>query len=226
MNITLKQLRVFCALYELRSFTAAARAAFVTQSAVSKLCAELEAEVGQPLFERSTRNVTPCEGAADFYAYAQEILGTVRAAERSMSGLRTLERGVVGVASSPMMMVGLLGDVITRYHRLHGGVKLELLRAEYGRHAGTRPPWPCRFRHRVDAGATAKGWRRASSTAIPCTPYAPRPTRWRGAPACAGPTWRRMTTSRCAMSTACAAPSTTSAANSTWNSIPASKPAC
>jgi DNA-binding transcriptional LysR family regulator len=126
MNITLKQLRVFCALYELRSFTAAARAAFVTQSAVSKLCAELEAEVGQPLFERSTRNVTPCEGAADFYAYSQEILGTVRAAERSMSGLRTLERGVVGVASSPMMMVGLLGDVITRYHRLHAGVKLEL----------------------------------------------------------------------------------------------------
>ena len=43
MNITLKQLRVFCALYELRSFTAAARAAFVTQSAVSELCSELEA---------------------------------------------------------------------------------------------------------------------------------------------------------------------------------------
>ncbi|MBB1595467.1 LysR family transcriptional regulator [Achromobacter sp. UMC46] len=126
MNITLKQLRVFCALYELRSFTAAARAAFVTQSAVSKLCAELEAEVGQPLFERSTRSVTPCDGAADFYAYAQEILGTVRAAERSMSGLRTLESGAVGVASSPMMMVGLLGDVIARYHRRYAGVKLEL----------------------------------------------------------------------------------------------------
>ncbi|WP_437694961.1 LysR family transcriptional regulator, partial [Achromobacter xylosoxidans] len=126
MNITLKQLRVFCALYELRSFTAAARAAFVTQSAVSKLCAELEAEVGQPLFERSTRSVTPCEGAADFYAYAQEILGTVRAAERSMSGLRSLERGVVGVACSPMMMVGLLGGVIARYHRRHPGVKLDL----------------------------------------------------------------------------------------------------
>lgn len=126
MNITLKQLRVFCALYELRSFTAAARAAFVTQSAVSKLCAELEAEVGQALFERSTRSVTPCEGAADFYAYAQEILGTVRAAERSMSGLRTLERGVVGVACSPMMMVGLVGDVLARFHRRHPGVKLEL----------------------------------------------------------------------------------------------------
>ncbi|AHV92771.1 LysR family transcriptional regulator [Bordetella holmesii] len=126
MNITLKQLRVFCALYELRSFTAAARAAFVTQSAVSKLCAELEAEVGQPLFERSTRSITPCDGAADFYAYAQEILGTVRAAERSMSGLRSLERGRVGVATSPLMMVGLLGDVVVDYHRAHPSVALDL----------------------------------------------------------------------------------------------------
>ncbi|GAB2475866.1 LysR family transcriptional regulator [Comamonas humi] len=125
-NLTLKQLRVFCALYELRSFTAAARAAFVTQSAVSKLVAELESEVGQPLFERSTRSVTPCEGAADFYAYAQEILGTVRAAERSMSGLRSLERGTVGVAASPLMMVGLLGDVVAAFHRAHPKVQLEL----------------------------------------------------------------------------------------------------
>lgn len=140
MNITLKQLRVFCALYELRSFTAAARAAFVTQSAVSKLCAELEAEVGQPLFERSTRSVTPCDGAADFYAYAQDILGTVRAAERSMAGLRALERGMVGVATSPLMMIGLLGEVVTAYYRAHPSVKLELFELttddtiEYVRH--------------------------------------------------------------------------------------------
>ncbi|MCW5260542.1 LysR family transcriptional regulator [Verminephrobacter eiseniae] len=126
MNITLKQLRVFCALYELRSFTAAARAAFVTQSAVSKLCAELESEVGQALFERSTRSVTPCEGAADFYTYAQQILSTVRAAERSMSSLRSLERGIVGVAASPMVMYGLLGDPLASYHRNYPGIKLDL----------------------------------------------------------------------------------------------------
>lgn len=126
MNITLKQLRVFCALYELRSFTAAARAAFVTQSAVSKLCAELEAELGQPLFERSTRSVEPCEGAADFYMHAQQILGSVRQAERSMAGLRTLERGTVGVACSPMMMYGLLGDLLADFHRAHPGIKLNL----------------------------------------------------------------------------------------------------
>jgi DNA-binding transcriptional LysR family regulator len=126
MNITLKQLRVFCAVYETRSFTAAARATHVTQSAVSKLCAELEAEVGLPLFVRSTRSVVPCDGAADFYAYAQEILGSVRAAERSLSSLGSLARGTVGIASSPMMMVGLLADVIAEYHRAYPAVRMDL----------------------------------------------------------------------------------------------------
>lgn len=126
MNITLKQLRVFCAVYEHRSFTAAARASFITQSAVSKLCAELEGEVGQALFERSTRQVTPCEGAADFYAYAQQILSAVRTAERGMASLRSLERGSVGVATSPMVMYGLLGEAMAEFHRDYPGVTLDV----------------------------------------------------------------------------------------------------
>jgi len=151
MNITLKQIRVFCAVYELRSFTAASRVTHVTQSAVSKLCAELEAEVGQPLFERSTRSVVPCEGAADFYAYAQEILGTVRAAERSLGSLRSLQRGIVGIASSPMMMYGLLTDVIAGYRRDHPGVQLDL-------YEGTTDDTVEHVRHgRADFGIVSTG---------------------------------------------------------------------
>lgn len=125
-NITFKQLRVFCALYELRNFTTAARSMNMTQSAVSKLCAELEDELGQPLFERSTRSVLPCDGACDFYAYARDILGVVRSAERSMSGRHALERGNVAIATSPLMMTGLLGEVITAFHMSYPGIKLEL----------------------------------------------------------------------------------------------------
>lgn len=125
-NVTFKQLRVFCALYELRNFTTAAGAMNMTQSAVSKLCAELEDEIGQPLFERSTRSVIPCEGARDFYVYAQDILGIVRRAERSMSGRHSLDRGNVTIATSPLMMTGLLGEVITEFHIAYPGIKLEL----------------------------------------------------------------------------------------------------
>ncbi|MYN14269.1 LysR family transcriptional regulator [Pusillimonas sp. TS35] len=127
MNLTLKQLRAFCTVYELRSFTKAAQALHLTQSAVSKLCAELEKEFGLPLFERSTRHVEPCDGADVLYAHAREILGSLLSAERSLSNLRNLESGSINVAASPMMMQGLIGDVLADFHARYPRVKLNLL---------------------------------------------------------------------------------------------------
>ncbi|WP_028602463.1 LysR family transcriptional regulator [Ottowia thiooxydans] len=126
MNITLRQLRVFCAVYERRSFTLAAEDMHMTQSAVSKLCAELEAEIGLSLFERTTRRIVPCDGAADLYEYAQEVLNTMRIAGRRLSALRTLDRGSVSIAASPMVSYGLLTPVIERFHTAHPGVTLNL----------------------------------------------------------------------------------------------------
>lgn len=126
MNVTLRQLRVFCAVYERRSFTAAAEEMHMTQSAVSKLCAELESEIGLPLFERTTRRVVPRDGASELYRYAQEVLDTMRLAGRRLSALRTLGQGEVSIASSPMLMYGLLAKVIERFHAKHPNVLLDL----------------------------------------------------------------------------------------------------
>lgn len=126
MNVTLRQLRVFCAVYERRSFTSAADDMHMTQSAVSKLCAELESEIGLPLFERTTRRVTPCDGAAELYEYAQEVLNTMRLAGRRLSALRTLDQGNLSIAASPMMMSGLLAPVIEAFARDHPQVRIDL----------------------------------------------------------------------------------------------------
>lgn len=126
MNVTIRQLRVFCAVYELKNFTLAADAMHMTQSAVSKVCAELEAEVGIPLFERTTRRVEPCDGTAEFYAHAQDILGSLRAAERSVRGMRDLESGSVSFSASPMMIFALLRPVIAQFHRAHPKISLAL----------------------------------------------------------------------------------------------------
>lgn len=126
MNITFRQLRVFCAVYELRSFTAAAQTLHITQSAVSKLCAELEHAIGFALFERSTRHVNACDGAADLYSYAQEILGSVRAAQRSLAHLKGLKRGAVAITASPMMMHALLGPVIVDFLSRHPDIRFDL----------------------------------------------------------------------------------------------------
>jgi DNA-binding transcriptional LysR family regulator len=124
MNVTFRQLKVFVKLFEMKSFTATAQALNMTQSAVSKLCLELEQEVGFPLFERSTRRVEARDGAADFYAFAVEMLGTLDAASRSLADLRTLHKGAVSIAAAPLIFYGLLCDVMTEFHRLHPAVRI------------------------------------------------------------------------------------------------------
>ncbi|MDW5441969.1 LysR family transcriptional regulator [Polaromonas sp. SM01] len=122
MNLTIREFRVFRAVYELRSFSASAGTMHMTQSAVSKLCQEMEAKVGQRLFERSTRKVEPTLWADHLYGYACEILGTMDAAERTLRSLANLDMGEIDVAASPMMMHGLLTVPLQQLHARHPGI--------------------------------------------------------------------------------------------------------
>ena len=124
MNFTLREFRVFRVVYELRSFSGASQDIHMTQSAVSKVCQEMEAKVGQRLFERSTRKVTPTQLAHQLYGHVCEVLGTMDAAERSMQSLLNLEAGEVSVASSPMMCVGLLRGAASAFHEAHPAIRI------------------------------------------------------------------------------------------------------
>lgn len=126
MNLTIREFRVFRAVYELRSFSAAAQAVHMTQSAVSKLCQEMEAKVGSRLFDRSTRRVEPTLWGHHLYGYACEILGTMEVAERTLRGLASLDVGEISVAASPMMMHGLLLEPVRILHSRHPGLRIEL----------------------------------------------------------------------------------------------------
>jgi len=126
MNLTLRELRVFRAVYELRSFSAASGAMHMTQSAVSKVCQEMETKVGGALFERSSRKMVPTFLADHLYGYACEILGTMDAAERSLKSLLDLDVGELRIAASPMMMHGLLTGPVQAFHTRHPGVQIGL----------------------------------------------------------------------------------------------------
>lgn len=126
MNLTLREFRVFRVVYELRSFSAASQTVHMTQSAVSKICQEMEAKVGQRLFERTTRKVLPTQLADQLYVYVCEVLGTMDAAERSLQTLLDLESGEVRVAASPMMTYGLLRQPVAAFHAAHPGIEIGL----------------------------------------------------------------------------------------------------
>ncbi len=126
MNITYRQLRLFLEVFETRSITAAAGRQHITQSAASKVIAELEAQLGFDLFDRTTRRVEPNDAAREFHAFAVDVVATMQAATRSVEELIAMKRGKVSIAASPLMIYGLLSGPIADYRGRFPGVRFEL----------------------------------------------------------------------------------------------------
>ncbi|MES1940987.1 LysR family transcriptional regulator [Salinisphaera sp. T5B8] len=79
------QMDTFVRVFELGSFSAAARAQGRTPSTVSKLIKRLEARLGVRLFNRSTRGLAPTQEAVQFYQRSTRLLADLEAAERGLS---------------------------------------------------------------------------------------------------------------------------------------------
>jgi DNA-binding transcriptional LysR family regulator len=100
-EVSVRQLRCFVAVYAERSFTRAAKALGMAQSPVSQAVATLEAQLGEVLFERSTRDVVPTAAAHALYPEAVEIrrrveaLPHVVASSRDRPHARRLRLGAV-----------------------------------------------------------------------------------------------------------------------------------
>jgi len=94
-NVTLRQIRVFIAVAQHRSFTRAARELHLTQPAVSHQLKLLEAEVGLPLFEYIGRRVHLTTAGEALLHYATQINEVLRAASESFAEMRGLKRGLL-----------------------------------------------------------------------------------------------------------------------------------
>ncbi len=109
---TIRQLRAFVQVHQLRKLSAAAEKLFVTQSAVSMLIRQLEIGLGARLFDRTTRSLQPTAAATDMLATAERILRDVDALSTGFKALSTLERGRVSFAITPTLASFLLPDAI------------------------------------------------------------------------------------------------------------------
>jgi len=97
----LAALGTFAKVVELNGFSAAARDLGLSKSAVSKLVACLEDEMGARLLNRTTRRLSLTEAGLAFYQGAQRVLAEAEAAEAAVTHLSAAPRGVLRV-NAPM----------------------------------------------------------------------------------------------------------------------------
>jgi len=121
-NLTLKQLRYFVALARHRHFGRAAEACAVTQPALSVQIKDLEADLGTPLVERTSREVHLTATGQTFAERAREILRAVddlgdlaRASDGPLSG--QLRLGVIPTIA-PYLLPEVLKTLSQHYPML------------------------------------------------------------------------------------------------------------
>lgn len=125
-NVTLKQLRTFVAVAEAGRFRLAAEAVNLTQSAVSILIKELEAQMGVSLFDRHTRFVGLTDAGRKFLPLAIDVLERMDSAVDSMLDISALKSGRVTVAAAIVLAATYLPSRIASFMRKYPDIRVDL----------------------------------------------------------------------------------------------------
>lgn len=128
MNVTFRQLRLFRALADTGSVTAAARAMHVTQPTASMQLREIAQAVGLPLYELVGRRVRLTEVGEQLARTAREIDQAWEAFGQGVDAIKGLSRGrlrVSVVSTAKYFMPRLLGAFCRRHPAIE--VALEVL---------------------------------------------------------------------------------------------------
>lgn len=121
------QLETFLAVAEERSFSRAAARLHRTQPAVSQVIAKLEAELGETLLERSSRDGTLTDAGEVLKEYAQKMLNLRADAGVALTDLRSMHTGKLTLAANEYTCLYLL-PLIHAFRREHPRVKVAVQR--------------------------------------------------------------------------------------------------
>jgi DNA-binding transcriptional LysR family regulator len=123
----LSQLEVFLAVAHEGRFSRAAEKLHRTQSAVSQTIRKLEDELGEPLFDRTSRDGLLTDAGRVLQEYAERLLNLRSGAQQALAELRELQQGKLAIAANEFTALYLLA-VLAQFRRLHPMVKIAVQR--------------------------------------------------------------------------------------------------
>lgn len=119
-------LQVFLAVAETGSFSRAAERVFLTQPAVSKRVAALEAQFGARLFDRMGRRIQLTPAGQTLLTQARVILNDIEDAKRRIANLSGEISGRLTLGTSHHIGLHRLPAALKRFHKDYPGVQLDL----------------------------------------------------------------------------------------------------
>lgn len=129
MSDTLRDIRLFVAAYEERSFTAAAEREHATQSGVSQHIRKIEDRFGVKLFSRGGGMVQPTPAGDSYYRHCIELLRLNESANRAVGRFGAGLDGEMVVGLMPTMTRSVLAPALARFVSAHPNVTVRVLEA-------------------------------------------------------------------------------------------------
>lgn len=119
-------LQAFVTVARTRSFSRAAEELFLTQPAISKRVAVLEAELDTRLFDRIGRQVILTEAGEALLPRAHKVILELEDSRRAIANLSGAVSGTLSMGTSHHIGLHRLPPVLRRYHRTYPQAALDL----------------------------------------------------------------------------------------------------
>ena len=116
-EISLDLYKIFCAVMKTGNMSAAAKALYISQPAVSMAVRQLEERLGSPLLIRSTKGVHATKEAQVLYQYLEQALGLIQTAEEKYLEMVHLQAGELKIGASDSVLSRFLLPYLESYHR-------------------------------------------------------------------------------------------------------------
>jgi DNA-binding transcriptional LysR family regulator len=126
MILTPREMDLFRHIMELGTVTAAAKAAHVSQPAVSKTLQQAEERLGFQLFMRQQKRLLPTSEAQALYPEVVGALAAIDLVQRLGRDLREGRSGLLTLATTPTLAHGMLPAAIRRFRDSHPQVSVSL----------------------------------------------------------------------------------------------------
>jgi len=120
-------LKIFLAVAQERSFSRAAAKVHLTQPAVSQAVRRLEVELGEQLFDRSSKTGTLTEAGRMLQNYGQRLVRLAEETESAVRELRDMRRGRVLIGANEAAVHTLL-PLISRFRQRYPDITIDVRR--------------------------------------------------------------------------------------------------
>ncbi|TGG95035.1 LysR family transcriptional regulator [Natronospirillum operosum] len=125
-HITLRQVEAFRAVMHTQSMTSAAQMLSITQPAVSRLIADLEASLDLRLFERNGPKLKPTDNALRLMEEVQRVFLGLHQIEQAARTIKRFPQTLLRIAAPPFLSLGFVSMVVGALRRQYPEMRFSI----------------------------------------------------------------------------------------------------